>query len=203
MCLLMFSLMNWQVWNATLVVWQRSCSRQQTRSNFTLRGNARRNAGVLFLSGVCIRFFHEGADTEKIISMKLRKVLGCWYTRRVVKFGYTTKGSEKVATLITHAEAKEQLAEEWSWLADAKHIEDEVRALANSALPIYTADTIKVWTELPNDYSNKFSEIRSAGEWLDFTIEDLMNDDLYLYYDFVFMGALAELAEERGLNLDN
>ena len=30
-----------------------------------------------------------------------------------------------------------------------------------------------------------------------------MNDDLWLYYDFVFMGALAELAEERGLNLDN
>jgi hypothetical protein len=108
-----------------------------------------------------------------------------------------------VATLITHAEAKEQLANEWSWLADAKHVEDEVRALATSALPIYTADTIKVWTELPNDYSNKFSEIRSAGEWLDFTIEDLMNDDLWLYYDFVFMGALNELAEERGLNLDN
>ena len=199
----MFSQKNWQVWNATLLVWQRSYSRHQTRSNFTLRGNARRNAGVSFFVGRCIRFFHEGARHEKIISKKLRKVLGCWYTRRVVKFGYTTKGSEKVATLITHAEAKEQLAEEWSWLADAKHIEDEVRALATSALPIYTADTIKVWTELPNDYSNKFSEIRSAGEWLDFTIEDLMNDDLWLYYDFVFMGALAELAEERGLNLDN
>jgi hypothetical protein len=108
-----------------------------------------------------------------------------------------------VATLITHEEAKTQLVDEWNWLADAKHIEDEVRALAQSAMPIYTAEIIKVWTELPNDYSNKFSEIRSAGEWLDFTIEDLMNDDLWLYYDFIFSGALNELAEERGLNLDN
>ena len=108
-----------------------------------------------------------------------------------------------MATLITHAEAKAQLADEWSWLKDAKYIEDEVRSLSNSALPIYTADTIKVWTELPNEYSNKFSEIRSAGEWLDFTIEDLMRDDLWLYYDFIFSGALAEIAEERGLNLDN
>ena len=108
-----------------------------------------------------------------------------------------------MATLITHANAKEQLIEEWSWLADAKHVEDEVRALANSALPIYTADIIAVWTDLPNEYSNKFSEIRSAGDSLDFTIEELMMDDLALYYDFVFSGALNELAEERGLNLDN
>jgi hypothetical protein len=108
-----------------------------------------------------------------------------------------------VVTLITHEEAKNALKEEWSWLKDAKHIEDEVRELANSHLPIYTADTIKVWTELPNEYSNKFSEVRSAGEWLDFTIEDLMNDDLWLYYDFVFSGALSELATELGVDLDN
>ncbi len=126
-----------------------------------------------------------------------------WYTQRVVKFGYTTKGSEKVATLITHEEAKNILKEEWSWLKDAVHVEDEVRSLANGYLPIYTADTIKVWTELPNEYSNKFSEVRSAGEWLDFTIEDLMNDDLWLYYDFIFSGALSELADENGLDLNN
>jgi hypothetical protein len=126
-----------------------------------------------------------------------------WYTQRVVKFGYTTKGSEKVATLITHAEAKDILKAEWSWLKDEVHIEDEVRSLSNGYLPIYTADTIKVWTELPNEYSNKFSEVRSAGEWLDFTIEDLMNDDLWLYYDFIFSGALSELADENGLDLNN
>jgi hypothetical protein len=108
-----------------------------------------------------------------------------------------------VATLITHAEAKDILKEEWSWLKDEAHIEDEVRSLANGYLPIYTADTIKVWTELPSEYSNKFSEVRSAGEWLDFTIEDLMNDDLWLYYDFVFSGALNELADENGLDLNN
>jgi hypothetical protein len=135
--------------------------------------------------------------------MKLRKCLGCWYTQRVANFGYTTKGSEKVATLITHAEAKDILKEEWNWLKDEAHIEDEVRSLANGYLPIYTADTIKVWTELPSEYSNKFSEVRSAGEWLDFTIEDLMNDDLWLYYDFVFSGALNELADENGLDLNN
>lgn len=108
-----------------------------------------------------------------------------------------------MSKLITHADAKAQLADEWSWLKDDNHIEDEVRALAESALPIYTADIIRVWTELPSEYSNKFSEIRSAGEFLDFTIEDLMSSDLWLYYEFVFMGALNELAEERGLQLDN
>lgn len=108
-----------------------------------------------------------------------------------------------MSTLITHAEAKNILKDEWDWLKDTKYIQDEVRSLALSALPVYTADTIKVWTELPNEYSNKFSEIRSAGEWLDFTIEDLMMDDLNLYYDFIFSGALAELAEELGVNLDD
>jgi len=108
-----------------------------------------------------------------------------------------------VATLITHAEAKQQLKDEWSWLKDTKHIQDEVRQMSNSNLPIYTSDIIKVWTDLPNEYSNKFSEIRSAGEWLDFTIQDLMNDDLFLYYDFVFSGALSELAEELGISLDD
>ena len=107
-----------------------------------------------------------------------------------------------MATLITHDEAKQQLADEWSWLKDAKYPQDEAGSMARSSLPIYTADIIKVWTELPDAYSNKFSEIRSAGEWLDFTIEDLMMDDLFLYYDFIFSGALAEVAEERGLSLD-
>lgn len=117
--------------------------------------------------------------------------------------GYKMKGSGQVATLITHEEAKQQLRDEWSWLKDAKHIHDDVRHISNSNLPVYTADIIKVWTELPNEYSNKFSEIRSAGEWLDFTIEELMNDDLWLYYDFVFSNALSELAEELGLSLDD
>lgn len=108
-----------------------------------------------------------------------------------------------MATLITHAEAKAQLVDEWGWLAEAKYPRDEVVSMSRSAMPIYTADIIKVWTELPNEYSNKFSEIRSAGEWLDFTIEDLMTDDLVLYYDFVFDGAFAELADERGFDLDN
>lgn len=49
MCLLMFSQRNRQVWNATLVEWQRSYFRtRKTQSNFALRGNARRDAGVLF-----------------------------------------------------------------------------------------------------------------------------------------------------------
>lgn len=104
--------------------------------------------------------------------------------------------------LITHAEAKARLSEEWTWLEKAKYPQDDVASMARDSLPIYTADIIKVWTELPDAYSNKFSEIRSAGEWLDFTIEDLMTDDLFLYYDHIFSGAFAELAEERGLELD-
>lgn len=107
-----------------------------------------------------------------------------------------------MATLITHAEAKQQILDEWEWLKEAKYIQDEVREMSNSALPVYTADTISVWVQLPSEYSNKFSEIRTAGEWLDFTIEDLMNDDLFLYYDFIFSGALAEVADEKEFTLD-
>lgn len=108
-----------------------------------------------------------------------------------------------MATLITHNEAKSILSDEWEWLKEAKYPRDEVVSLSRSSLPIYTADIIQVWATLPSEYSNKFSEIRSAGEWLDFTIEDLMTDDLVLYYDFVFDGAFAELADEKGFDLSN
>lgn len=108
-----------------------------------------------------------------------------------------------MATLLTHSEAKDLLTDNLVWLKDAKYPRDEVVSMSRSSLPIYTADIIAVWATLPSEYSNKFSEIRSAGEWLDFTIEELMTDDLVLYYDFVFDGAFAELADELGFDLEN
>jgi hypothetical protein len=106
---------------------------------------------------------------------------------------------EKKLMLITHEKAKNNILESWEWIKDATVPEDYVIEMADSDVPIYTSEIISEWVELPSEYSNRFSEMRDTFD-SSITIENLMLDDLYLYYQFIYSGALAEILEAEGMN---
>jgi hypothetical protein len=97
--------------------------------------------------------------------------------------------------LITHEKAKNNILESWEWIKDSQYPEDYASEMAQSDVPIYTSEIIREWCELPSENSNRFSEIRSEISANEITIQDLMADDLYLYYQEIYSGALAEILE--------
>lgn len=54
-----------------------------------------------------------------------------------------------------------------------------IQEMAESLCPIYTADIIAEWTELPSDKSDAWQEIGASENA---TITERMSTDLYLYY---------------------
>jgi hypothetical protein len=96
--------------------------------------------------------------------------------------------------IYTQEEVNEEVANEWHWIKDEKYPEDMAHQLADSALPIYYADIVRVWQELPAEYSNKYTELRTD---LPDTIYELMTDDLYLYYSYMFTLAIQAKQEEE------
>lgn len=70
---------------------------------------------------------------------------------------------------------------------------EAISELADSEVPIYYSEIIDEWRELPMEHSNRFSEI---GVDDDFTITQLMQIDLYIYYREQFEAAYNELCEE-------
>lgn len=95
--------------------------------------------------------------------------------------------------LITLEKAKSNILESWEWIKDNQYPEDYVTEMAYSDMPVYTSDAIREWCELPSENSNRFSEIRSEIFANEITIQDLMADDLCLYYQEIYSQALAEI----------
>ena len=96
--------------------------------------------------------------------------------------------------LYTLEEITAEVEENKAHILSQRYPEDLAGEYADSAVPVYYADIIREWVDLPEEFSNRFSEIRS-GE-LPERIEDLMRDDLYLYYWNHYSGAIAELVEQ-------
>ncbi len=97
--------------------------------------------------------------------------------------------------LLTLADAKTELKADWHRFADNQYPQDTLTEYADSACPIYTADTIREWSEMPPEFDDA---------WQDYTdnsdnskgIADLMRLDLYNYYSHLYNLAYAELADE-------
>ena len=98
--------------------------------------------------------------------------------------------------LYTETEINKEMWENREWILGRAYPEDIAHEYADGALPIYTGDIISTWTDLPDEYSNKFHEIRSE---LPDRIEDLMISDLYLYYSMMYSGAIRELLDDKVL----
>lgn len=65
-----------------------------------------------------------------------------------------------------------------------------INEMADALCPIYTADIIAEWTELPSEHSDRWTELASGAEQ---TITQLMATDLYLYYFDLVSRAWAEV----------
>jgi len=81
-----------------------------------------------------------------------------------------------------------------AYILGQNHPEDVASEYADSACPLYYSEIIQEWDDLPEEYSNKFSEMIDT---LPDRIEDLMKIDLYLYYYNFYSGAIAGLIERE------
>jgi len=74
-----------------------------------------------------------------------------------------------------------------------EEIRDNSGEWVDGYLPIYNADIIKEWQEMPGDYDNRGHLELGHGEEID--IVRLMSLDLYLYYTDLFNEVIAEMEE--------
>ena len=94
---------------------------------------------------------------------------------------------------------KEAMKEEFKNAIEHGETLDDIRDNSgewiDGYLPIYNADIIKEWQEMPGDYDNRGHLELGHGEEID--IVRLMSLDLYLYYTDLFNEVIAELEEEE------
>jgi len=72
--------------------------------------------------------------------------------------------------------------------------DDRIRELADYEVPIYYSEIIDEWREMPMEYSNRY--FQEIGVDDDFTITQLMQIDLSIYYLDLFEMAYSELQDE-------
>ena len=99
-------------------------------------------------------------------------------------------------SLYTPEQIEQEVLRDKEEILNATYPEDYASEYADNAVPIYYSDIIQEWNELPEEYSNQFREIRDT---LPDRVEDLMRDDLYLYYSAHYSNAITELLEKEGL----
>lgn len=98
--------------------------------------------------------------------------------------------------LTSYEEIKNQILETWDWLVDNNYPYDHLDALADSCCPVYHADIIKEWQEMPSEYDNRWQDGGLSSDRLaEITITGLMNIDLWHYYRDQFYAAYREILE--------
>jgi len=98
--------------------------------------------------------------------------------------------------LYTEQEINREIWGDRHFILSQAHPEDSAHEYADGAVPVYYGDIISTWTELPDEYSNKFHELETE---LPDRVEDLMRTDLYLYYSMLYSGAIQELIDGKRL----
>ena len=102
--------------------------------------------------------------------------------------------------LYTETEINQEIWENREYITGHNYPSDLASEYADSAMPIYYGDIYLTWRDLPDEYSNKFHEIRTE---LPERVEDLMRDDIYLYYSMLYSGAIWELTENDKILVDD
>lgn len=95
-------------------------------------------------------------------------------------------------SLYTETEINREIWENREYITGHKYPSDLAHEYADSAMPIYNSDTYLTWRDLPDENSNQYKEVRSE---LPDTIEELMRDDIYLYYCLLYSAAIYQLTE--------
>lgn len=88
---------------------------------------------------------------------------------------------------------KETLQTEMTQRNESTLSEDTIQEIGDGFTPIYYADIIKDWQEMPSEYGDAWKEMGDGG---DNDIMGLMHIDLYFYYQARTEEAYRELMEE-------
>ena len=96
--------------------------------------------------------------------------------------------------MYTVEEITKEVQENKAYILARKYPEDMAHEYADSQVPIYYSEIIREWTDLPEEFSNKYHELSDS---LPDRIEDLMRTDLYLYYWNHYSSAIEALVRER------
>jgi len=100
--------------------------------------------------------------------------------------------------LLNDSELKQQILSNLEEYSDSGEVPaydtDFIIGFAEAQLPIYNADTIDQWIELPDNYKDSWAEQNFTPKS---TIYNLMSIDLYNYYETRTSEILTEIQEER------
>lgn len=95
--------------------------------------------------------------------------------------------------LTSKAEIQDRIRESAEELKDSAYPEDVITGLADSETPLMYSDILAEWLELDNDSTDRWQELGYNGQE---RIYDLMQVDIYLYYQDQFSQAWELLKEE-------
>jgi hypothetical protein len=79
-------------------------------------------------------------------------------------------------------EIKNAILEEWEELAESAYPEDRLGEMAEGFAPIYYAEIIKDWAEMPSEYTDNWKEQYGGILPEEVGITALMTSDVHEYY---------------------
>jgi hypothetical protein len=80
-----------------------------------------------------------------------------------------------------------------------RHDDEYSATLADSLVPVYYNEILKDWAEMPSEFNDSHQEVGHADE---FTVFDLMRQDLFFYYEHQIITALRLVRDELGEEVD-
>ena len=97
---------------------------------------------------------------------------------------------------MNHSDIRQQLLDEWEGqLAHNHDPYDLLREFSDSAVPVYNSEIIKDWQEMPSEFNDAWQDY-VIGEVFKRTITDLMQLDLFNYYQHEYHKIYNELCNE-------
>jgi hypothetical protein len=94
----------------------------------------------------------------------------------------------------TRDEIKNDLLENWEQISSHAYPEDLLQEFSDGYVPIYYHEILKDWTEMPNDYTDRWQEIGSSPED---GIFKLMGWDLWFYYQELTVEIYNEIKDAK------
>lgn len=82
----------------------------------------------------------------------------------------------------TREEIKDELGRNWEQLSQMPDPSDLIAELADGFVPVYSAQIIKDWAEMPHEFDDQWKDYGYDTQRNEGGIVKLMQVDLYFYY---------------------
>jgi hypothetical protein len=100
------------------------------------------------------------------------------------------------------SDIKQEILDNWDYLGETNYPEDLLSELAESALPIYYKDILNDWAEMPNEYTDSWTELTANKDGTLFVgknpkITNFMIMDLFNYYHNAYTEIYEQIKTEK------